>query len=120
MTIVGGTDAAVFEADVAQGLAPTLHAGQVVILDNVGAHRSRRARALIEARGAHLAFLPPSSPDLSPIEHAFSTIKEALRRAQARTQATLEAAIGAALAAVTAADARGWFAHCGYPLLAQP
>ena len=118
-TVVGGTDAAVFEAYVEQGLAPTLRPGDVVILDNVGAHQSRRAREVIEARGAHLLFLPPYSPDLSPIELAFSKIKTALRRTAARTQDALEEAIGAALATVTAADARGWFAHCGYPVPEQ-
>jgi transposase len=120
MTVEGGTDQAVFEAYVEQGLAPTLAPGQVVILDNVGAHLSRRARELIEARGAHVVFLPAYSPDLSPIELAFAKIKEHLRRAEARTREALEEAIAAALAAVTAADARGWFAHCGYPPPAQP
>jgi len=120
MTIVGGTDAAVFEAYLEQGLAPTLRSGDLVILDNVGAHQSRRARALIEDRGAHLLFLPPYSPDLSPIELAFSKVKQVLRRSEARTQAALDTAIGAALTTVTAADARAWFAHCGYPVPAQP
>jgi transposase len=91
-----------------------------VVLDNVGAHQSRRARALIEARGAHLLFLPPYSPDLSPIEHAFSKIKAALRRVEARTQDALDAAIAAAMRAVAPADARAWFAHSGYPIPEQP
>jgi len=120
MTLEGGTDTAVFDAYVEQGLAPTLRPGQIVVLDNVGAHQSERARQAIEARGCRLLFLPAYSPDLSPIELAFSKLKAALRRLAARTQATLEEAIGEALRMITPADARGWFAHCGYSLPAQP
>lgn len=120
MTIAGGTDTAVFDAYVEQGLAPTLRPGQIVVLDNVGAHQSERARQAIEARGCRLLFLPAYSPDLSPIELAFSKIKASLRRVEARTQAALEEAIGDALRTVTPADARGWFAHCGFSLPAQP
>jgi transposase len=119
MTIEGGTDQPVFEAYVEQGLAPTLRPGQLVILDNVGAHQSEKARQAIEARGCRVLFLPAYSPDLAPIEEAFSKIKACLRRVEARTQAALEAAIGEALRTVTPADARGWFAHCGYPISAQ-
>lgn len=120
MTIEGGTDRAVFEAYVEQGLAPTLRPGQVVVIDNLRAHQSDKARRAIEARGCRVLFLPAYSPDFSPIEEAFSKIKACLRRAGARTRAELEAAIGAALRLVTAADARGWFTHCGYPIPAQP
>jgi len=119
MTIEGGTNQAVFEAYVEQGLAPTLRPGQIVVVDNVGAHQSDAARRAIEARGCRVLFLPAYSPDFSPIEEAFSKIKASLRRTGARTRAELEAAIGEALRLVTAADARGWFTHCGYPLPAQ-
>jgi transposase len=119
MTIAGGTDMAVFDAYVEQGLAPTLRPGQIVVLDNVGAHQSERARQAIEARGCRLLFLPAYSPDLSPIELAFSTLKAGLRRLEARTQAALDEAIGQVLDTVTPADAHGWFAHCGYTLPAQ-
>ena len=119
MTIEGGTDKAVFEAYVEQGLAPTLRPGQVVVIDNVGAHQSDKARQAIEARGGRVCFLPAYSPDFSPIEEAFSKIKTHLRRVGARTRAEREAAIGEALQLVAAADARGWFTHCGYPIPAQ-
>ena len=119
MTIEGGTNQAVFEAYVEQGLAPTLRPGQIVVVDNVGAHQSDAARRAIEARGCRVLFLPAYSPDFSPIEEACSKIKASLRRTGARTRAELEAAIGEALRLVTAADARGWFTHCGYPIPAQ-
>jgi transposase len=119
MTIEGGTNQAVVEAYVEPGLAPTLRPGQVVVLDNVGAHQSDTARRAIEARGCRVLFLPAYSPDCSPIEAAFSKIKAGRRRVEARTQAALEAAIGEALRTVPPADARGWFTHCGYPIPAQ-
>ncbi len=95
-------------------LAPTLRAGQIVVADNLRAHHDPRARAAIEARGAQLWHLPAYSPDLNPIEHAFSKVKHALRRREPRTDDELRTATWAALDAITPADARGWFAHCGY------
>ena len=114
LSIEGATDAELFEAYVEEFLAPTLRAGQVVVLDGLGAHRTARVRDLIEDRGADLLFLPPYSPDLNPIEEAFSKIKGLVRKAGARTRRALEEAIGEALSAVTPEDAAGWFAHCGY------
>lgn len=114
MTVAGATDALAFEAYVREVLAPALAPGQTVVLDNLGAHKGAAIRRLIEGRGCRLLFLPPYSPDLAPIELAFSKIKEALRRAGARTREALEAAIAAALDTVTASDAAGWFRHCGY------
>ena len=95
-------------------LAPTLRAGQVVVLDGLGAHRTERVRNLIEERGADLVFLPPYSPDMNPIEEAFSKIKNIVRKAAARTREALDEAISDALAAVTLEDVEGWFSHCGY------
>ena len=89
--------------------------GMVVGVDNGGAHQPDRIRQLVAAAGCELVFLPAYSPDLSPIEEAFSKIKALVKAAAARTRAALDAAIAAALAAVTAADAAGWFAHAGYP-----
>jgi transposase len=86
----------------------------VVVVDNVGAHKPDRMRTLVEAAGCRLIFLPAYSPDLSPVEEAFSKIKTVVKAAAARTRAALDAAIAAALAAVTAGDAAGWFAHAGY------
>jgi transposase len=120
LAVEGSTTKAVFEAYVERVLLPSLSPGRVVVMDNLAAHKGERVRELIEGRGCSLLFLPPYSPDFSPIEEAFSKVKARLRRAAARTRAALVEAIGQALDAVTAKDARGWFAHCGYPLDAQP
>ncbi len=121
LAVEGATTKAVFEAYVERVLAPSLRPGQVVVLDNLGAHKGERVREFIEERGCELLFLPPYSPDFSPIEEAFSKLKALLvRKAAARTREALVEAIGRALDAVTARNARGWFAHCGYPLGAQP
>lgn len=119
MAVLGSTKKAVFEAYVEEVLAPSLGAGQVVILDNLGAHKGERVRQLVEARGCELVFLAPYSPDFSPIEAAFSKIKSLLRKAKARERDALVEAIGRALSAITARDARGYFGHCGYPIGAQ-
>ena len=97
-----------------------LRAGQVVVLDNLGAHKGERVRELIEGRGCELLFLPPYSPDLNPIEEAFSKVKALLRRAGARTREALIEAMGRALDVVATKDSRGFFEHCGYQLPAQP
>lgn len=114
VSIEGATDAELFEAYVEHFLAPSLSAGQVVVLDGLGAHRTERVRNLVEERGADLVFLPPYSPDLNPIEEAFSKVKNAVRKAGARTREALNEAVGEALSAVTPEDAAGWFSHCGY------
>jgi transposase len=119
LSIEGATDSELFEAYVEQLLAPSLAAGEVVVVDGLGAHRTERVRDLIEERGAELLFLPPYSPDLNPIEEAFSKVKGMVRKANARTRGALDEAIGEALRAVTAEDAAGWFAHCGYRPLDQ-
>ena len=120
MAVEGSTTAKVFEAYVERFLVPELKPGQVVILDNLGAHKGERIKELIEAKSASLVFLPAYSPDFSPIEEAFSKIKSLLKRAAARTREALVEAIGRALEAVTSEDARGWFAHCGYVAGDQP
>jgi len=120
VSIEGATDAELFEAYVEEFLAPTLEAGQVVVLDGLGAHRTSKVRDLVEGRGCELVFLPPYSPDLNPIEEAFSKIKGTVRKAGARTRGALDTAVGEALSAVTPEDAAGWFAHCGYRSLDQP
>jgi transposase len=120
MTVEGVTDAEAFEAYVEHFLAPTLEKGQVVVLDGLGAHRTDKVRELIETRGADLIFLPSYSPDLNPIEEAFSKIKALVRKQGARVREALVEAIGRALAAVTTEDAAGWFAHAGYLTQDQP
>ena len=115
MAVEGAMDREAFVAWLEQGLGPKLAPGQVVVMDNLSVHKGERVRAVIEGCGCRLLFLPPYSPDMTPIEGMFSKVKQALRRAGKRTQAELEAAIGAALDTVTAADAAGWFAAAGYP-----
>jgi transposase len=119
MVVEGGTDAATFEAYVEHFLAPSLTEGQVVVMDNLGAHQPKRIRELIEARGAELVFMPSYSPDLNPIEQAFSKIKNILRKLGARTHEALLEAMEEALSKVSAADAAGWFDHCGYQVEVQ-
>lgn len=87
-----------------------------MLLDNLGAHKTHRVRELIEARGARVWFLPAYSPDLNPIEEAFSKVKALLKKAAARTKEAVAEAMAGALAVVTPEDARGWFAHSGYEL----
>ncbi|HEX8634161.1 MAG TPA: IS630 family transposase [Pyrinomonadaceae bacterium] len=116
MTVEGAADGDVFRTYVGEVLAPTLSEGDIVVLDNLGAHKVAGVREAIEARGARLIYLPPYSPDLNPIERCWSKIKTALRAAEARTREALEAAIRQALATVTESDARAWFKHCGYAL----
>ena len=92
----------------------------MVVMDNLSSHKGSRIRELIEGRGCELMYLPPYSPDLNPIEEAFSKLKVLLRKAGARTREALVEAMGRALDAVTASDARGFFEHRGYRPLAQP
>jgi transposase len=120
MTLEGATDAAAFEAYVEHFLAPSLSEGQVVVLDGLGAHRTEKVRELIQARGADLVLLPSYSPDLNPIEEAFSKIKQLVRKEGARVREVLGEAIGRALAAVTTDNTAGWFAHAGYWPQDQP
>jgi transposase len=119
MAVEGATTSRVFETYVERVLAPALRPGQVVVMDNLGAHRPRRIRELIEGRGCDLIYLPAYSPDLNPIEEAPSKIKHLLRKIGARTKEALIEAMSRALAAVSAQDVRGFFVHCGYPALAQ-
>lgn len=119
LVVEGGADHAACATYIRQLLVPSLEPGQVVIMDQLNVHKGAPIRALIEGAGCELLLLPAYSPDFNPIEHAFAKIKTHLRAAEARTFATLVMAIGSALDTVTPADARGCYAHCGYPLAAQ-
>ena len=121
MAVEGATTKAVFEAYVEHFLAPALEEGQeVVVLENLQAHKGERVRLLVEARGASLVFVPSYSPEFSPIEEALSKLKALLRRAGARTrEALVVEALGWALETITLEDARGWFNHCGYTVADQ-
>ena len=114
MCVHGATDGAVFLTYLEKALLPQLWPGAVVIMDNLGAHKVRGVRELIEGAGAHLLYLPPYSADLNPIELAWSKLKSHLRKVAARTSEALDRAIGEGLHAVSATDAHGFFKHCGY------
>ena len=114
MSVEGATDGAAFQTYVKHFLVPTLKIGQIVVLDDLQVHKSLKVRELIEGAGASVLFLPSYSPDFSPIEGAFSKVKNLVRKAQARTQDALIEAIGDALDAVSRRDALGFFEHCGY------
>lgn len=116
MTVEGATDGEVFRVWTERVLCPTLERGDIVVMDNLGAHKVSGIREAIEGRGAKLIYLPPYSPDLSPIERCWSKIKAALRAVGARTRRRLEKAIKQALSTITESDALAWFAHCGYEL----
>jgi transposase len=112
--IEGAIDGPSFEAYVEHCLAPTLRPGEIVVMDNLGSHKSERVRAAIAARGARLLFLPPYSPDLNPIELMFSKLKALLRKLAARTVDSLWAGLGDALDRFSADQCRAFFRHAGY------
>jgi transposase len=114
MALEGTTDTETFRAYVREVLAPTLRAGDIVVMDNLSPHKNDQTLALIFEAGAQVLFLPAYSPDFNPIEMMWSKIKSLLRSAEARTAADLIAAIGQALARITSKDALAWFTHCGY------
>jgi transposase len=120
LTVEGATTAAVFETYVERVLSPMLRPGQVVVMDNLTAHKGERVKELIEERGCELLYLPPYSPDFNPIEEAFAKIKGILRKAEARSRQALIETIGQAISAISARDARGFFEHCGYRAVVQP
>ncbi|MBK4739028.1 IS630 family transposase [Noviherbaspirillum sp. DKR-6] len=116
MSVEGATDTAVFRAYVEQVLVPTLVPGDIVIMDNLSTHKVSGIREAIEAAGAQLLYLPPYSPDYSPIESCWSKLKASLRKAKARTRTALDEALTQAIDHITESDANGWFQLCGYTL----
>jgi transposase len=120
LVVEGATDREVFEAYVEEVLTQSLRSGQIVVMDNLTAHKGERVRELIEERGCELLYLPPYSPDLNPIEEAFAKIKGILRKAEGRSREALIEAMGRALDAITPQDAQSFFRHCGYLSLGQP
>lgn len=116
MTIEGGTSGPVFLAFVLQVLLPSLRPGDIVVLDNLAAHKMQPVREAIESVGARLLFLPPYSPELNPIELCWSKLKHILKRMEARTPESLLAAIRLAAQEIRPQDAAAWFRHCGYQL----
>lgn len=119
LAVEGATTARVFETYVEKVLVPSLRTGQIIVMDNLGAHRPRRIRELIEQQDCELLYLPAYSPDYNPIEEAFSKIKNLLRKAAARSKEALVEAMSRALSAVSGEDAQGYFEHAGYRPIGQ-
>lgn len=119
LAVTSAVNATVFEAYLGSVLLPSLSQGQIVVMDNLPAHKVERVRELIEGAGCELLYLPAYSPDLNPIEEAFSKVKNTLRKIGARTRQAVVEAMGTALDAVTTQDARGFFEHTGYRALGQ-
>jgi transposase len=117
MIIEGATDTEVFRSYVHEVLVPTLRSGDIVVMDNLGPHKSEETLALIAQAGAEAIFLPAYSPDLNPIEKMWSKVKNRLRSLEPRTATELQTAVATALAEVTANDAAGWFNSCGYSFI---
>ena len=114
MVIEGAVDPLVFEAFCEQSLRPCLRAGDVLVLDNLGAHRASRLEEIVHDCNARVIWLPPYSPDFSPIEPMWGKLKTYLRKVKARTTADLERAVAEGLQLITSSDCRAWFTHCGY------
>jgi transposase len=112
MTIEEATDAEIFRAYVERVLCPALRPGSVVVMDNLSSHKVKGVRERIEGRGAEVLYLPPYSPDLNPIEKAWSKLKQSLRSAKARSKEALEQAIADGLRQITPENANAWFRHC--------
>jgi transposase len=119
MSLEGSVDTTAFETYIQHCLLPMLQPGQIILMDNLSSHKGARVQALLEAHGCAVLFLPAYSPDLTPIEEAFSKIKNNLRRAAALSLDALQDAIAAALLTISISDAYGFFQHAGFNLLAQ-
>ena len=118
MSVDAGTAADVFRAFVEQQLLPHLRDGDIVVMDNLSAHRDADAIAAIQASGAEVLFLPPYSPEFNPIEKAWAKIKQALRRLATRTRDAFDTAVATAMAAISLHDVRAWTAYAGYSVTA--
>lgn len=116
MTIEGATTGEVFTAFVREVLAPTLRKGQVVVLDNLAAHKVKAAREAIEARGASILFQPQYAPELNPMENGWAFIKDVIRTHEPRTIEALDDAIAVGAKQITRSHAKGYFRHCGYQI----
>lgn len=114
MLIEGPVDTLAVDAFGETFVRPCLKAGDVLVLDNLGAHRASRIEEIAESCGAKVIWLPPYSPDFSPIEQMWSKLKTYLRKVKARTSDELDRAVAEGLKLITENDCRGWFKHCGY------
>lgn len=114
MTVEGGTTREVFLRFVRDHLVPSLRPGDVVVMDNLGAHHVREVRATIERAGASVLFLPPYSPEWNPIEVGWAKLKALVRSFRVTTHRKLANVVRRAANAITRSDIAGWFRHCGY------
>lgn len=114
ISLIGATDGLTFEAFISQKLVPKLWEGAYVVMDNCSIHKGKEIEALIQAAGAKLIYLPPYSPDFSPIENCWSKIKNILRSIGARNYPSLAKAVEEAFNKVSLKDIQGWFTHCCY------
>jgi len=114
MVSEGTLNGTVFLSYLSNFLCPVLKEGQVVITDNAGSHKVKGVKELIQSKGAKLSYLPPYSPELSPIEMCRSEVKQFLKKAEAKTEEALNNAISEALNMITENNCKGWFGHCGY------
>jgi transposase len=119
LVVEGSTNGTVFQTYLEEVLLPTLKRGQIVVMDNLSAHKGEKVRQLIEGKGCELIYLPPYSPDFNPIEQAFSKLKSYLRAACARIQQALMEVIGEALSTICTSDGWGFIEHCGYRAVVQ-
>jgi transposase len=116
MTIEGATTGEVFTAFARDVLAPTLRKGQVVVLDNLAAHKVKAAREAIEARGARLLFQPPYAPEVNPMENAWAFMKDVIRSLEPRTIEALDSAVAKGASMISRSHAANYFRHCGYQI----
>ena len=116
MTIDAATDLDVFRAYVEQELIPTLNEGDIVVMDNLSAHKHADIIAAIQKAGADVLYLPPYSPEYNPIEKAWAKLKELIRRAVTVTRVAFDQAVAAAMDQISAADIRAWTQHAGYAI----
>jgi transposase len=116
VTVDAATDGEIFRRFVIDALVPTLKPGDVVVMDNLQAHKASGVKEAIEAAGARVLYLPPYSPDFSPIEPMWSKVKQVLRSIAARSVDALRLGVTTALQSITESDCHGFFRHCGYTL----
>jgi transposase len=116
MSVDGPTDTEVLVSFIREVLAPRLRRGDILVMDNLSVHKTSRVREAARLAGTELLYLPPYSPDLSPVERCWSKLKAGLRKAKARTRESLGDALAEGFAAVTERDAKNWFRYCGYAL----
>lgn len=116
MTINAGTSSEVFLAYVKKVLLPNLKSGDIVVMDNLSAHKNKTVRQCFEDKGVHVLYIPPYSPQYNPIEKVWSKLKTFIRRCKTLTREQFDNAVASAMDTITKQDILGWFKHCGYSI----